>query len=191
MRISLSIFIISLLFNGCTILNTPKDTSNLTTKFSFLSKRLSSNICPKIKNNSTLYVTDFVNESNLQNISQLGFLLSNELKVNILKNNCTNKVSIKNLQLSKSLQIGKQGTRILTRNLKNLKTKNLKDDRQILVGTYMITKKQLILFLKLINLKDGNTIATSSIATIMTDEIKELDGINTNTDPIIYKPFHL
>ncbi|MCK5293882.1 MAG: hypothetical protein KAJ49_04470, partial [Arcobacteraceae bacterium] len=127
----------------------------------------------------------------LQNISQLGFLLSNELKVNILKKSCSSNLSIKNLQLSKSLQIGKQGTRILTRNLKNLKTKNLKDDRQILVGTYMITKKQLILFLKLINLKDGNTIATSSIATIMTDEIKELDGINTNTDPIIYKPFHL
>ena len=190
MRKILSIAITILLFSGCTVLSKPNNI-NAKTNFSVVSKKLSRDICKKINNNSILYVTDFVNESNLQNISQLGFLLSNELKVNILKYGCTSKVSIQNLQLSKSLYIGNQGTRILTRDLKNLKVKNLKDDRQILVGSYMLTKNQLILFLKLINLKDGNTISTSSISTSITNEIKELEGIDTNTDPIVYKPFHL
>lgn len=192
MKKILFITILIFIFSGCTILNTQTNKVNKMTNFSKLSKNLTRNICSDISKNSTLYVTDFVNESNLKNISQLGFLLSNETKVNILKNSCTTNVNIKNFQLSKSLQIGKQGARILTRDLKNLKIKNLQDDKQILIGTYMLTSKQLILFLKLVDLKDGQTISTSSISTNITNEIKELEGIRTTPEETpIYQPFHL
>lgn len=191
MRNILLVLIVSIFFSGCVISDKNQNISNQKTIFPILVNRLSKKVCSNINNNSVLYVTDFVNESNLKNISQLGFLLSNELKVSILKRSCTKNVSLKEFQLSKSLQIGKQGSRVLTRDLDSLKIKSLKDDRQILVGTYILTKKQLVLFLKLINLREGNTISSSSISSSITDEIKELEGIDTNTDPIIYKPFHL
>jgi hypothetical protein len=193
MKIFINIFIVGLIFTGCSVLQKPIDPLASSTNFSSLSKKLSRDICYKIQDNSTLYITDFVNESNLKNRSQLGFLLSSELKVNILKKSCGQNIAIKNLQLSKSLQIGKYGSKILTRDIKNLKIKNLKDNRDILIGTYMMTKNQLILFLKLVNLKTGNTIATSRISTKITNEIKELEGINTNekANLTIYQPFHL
>jgi hypothetical protein len=189
------IFFITFTFNACSYTSffNPIN-ANSSTKFSDLTEHLSENTCDNLNTNSTLYITDFVNESNLKNISQLGFLLSNELKVNILSDNCDKHISLKTLELAKSLSIGKQGSRIFTRNLKNLKNTNLDDNKQILVGTYIITKKQLILFTKLINLKDGNTISSSSISTLLTSEIKELDGIDSTFDssePIIYRNLHL
>lgn len=178
------------LFSGCIpISNTPQQDRK--TNFSNLSKKLALRVCKSIKPYSTVYITDFVNESNLKNISQLGFLLSNELKVNILKESCTTKVNLKNLQLAKTLKIGNHGARILTRDFSKIKVKNIADNNQILVGTYILTNNQFILFLKLINIKDSSTIASSSVSTPITNEIKELEGIETHTEPYIYTPFHL
>jgi len=191
MKNNIFILFFIFVFNGCSLVPSKPPVKDRITNFKLLTKKLSTKICKKIKPNSSLYVTDFVNEANLKNSSKLGFLLSNNLKVHILQNSCTKNVSLKSLEMANSLQIGKHGSKILTRDIKKLKLKSLTDNRQVLVGTYILTQKQLIVYLKLINLKDANTIATSSTSTILTDEIKDLEGLETSNGPIIYKPFHL
>jgi hypothetical protein len=164
------------------LLNFDTLTNNLTTP----------DICKNLKNNSTLYVTDFVNQKNLQNNSQLGFILSNALKVNLMKKDCSTNISIKTFNLQKYLSVSKKGTSILTNNLDKMKTTSLEDDKQIAIGTYAITSNQLILFLKLVNLEDSNTVASSSTTTPITKEVLELEGVDMeNEQPYIQKPFHL
>jgi hypothetical protein len=185
--------VIGFVFSACVSLPLQKaDPINKTTNFKALTNSLtSSKICRQIDRDSTIYLTDFVNEKDLKNRSQLGFLLSNNLKVSVLRRSCTRDVKIKSFELSESLRMNNSGTKILTRDTKKMKTKSIDDDKKILVGTYIFTQKQLILFLKLINLHNGNIIATNTLSTRITNEIKDLEGINTNTDPVIYTPFHL
>ena len=189
MKIALFTLIAAFTFTSCSTKNNIN--SNTSTNFSNLTEELSVNICEVIPTNSTVYITDFVNQSNLKNISQLGFLLANELKVNILNEDCKENISVRTLDLAKSLTIGKRGSHILTRNFKDLKNTDLEDDKKVIVGTYMITHNQLILFTKLIDLKTSNTIASTSTSTILTKEIKQLEGIDINNHPDIYKPLHL
>jgi len=188
-------FLLVISFSGCSIgtVNNTNDYHESVTDFKFLTSKLTpSSFCDKINSNTTLYVTDFVNESNLDNKSELGFLLSNELKVNILKNSCTKNVAIKTFNLGSNLKIGQNGVKILTRDLQQLKIQNIEDDKQMAVGTYIITNKQLILFLKLINLQNGDTITTSTSTSTLTSEIKDLEGMeNVDKTPYIRKPFHL
>lgn len=195
MIIKIFSFFLFFFFSGCSVgsLNNVDSTSESVTDFKFLtSKLVSSSFCEKINSNTSLYVTDFVNESNLDNKSELGFLLSNELKVNILKSNCTKNVAIKTFNLGSNLKIGQNGAKILTRDLQQLKIQNIEDDKQIVVGSYVITNKQLILFLKLINLQNGDTIISSTSSSLLTSEIKDLEGIeNVDNTPYIRKPFHL
>ncbi|MBI3874331.1 MAG: hypothetical protein HY307_04950 [Arcobacter sp.] len=169
------------------------NTKNDSTDFRLLTTNLlPTTFCNKITPNSTLYVTDFVNESNLDNQSELGFLLSNELKVNLLKNNCSKNVMIKTFDLAQNLKMGRNGAKILTRELSKLKTQSIEDDKQIVIGSYSLTNKKIILFVKLVNLKDGNTIASNSSSDELTDEIKELEGIkDLDNSQSIKKPFHL
>jgi len=169
-----------------------KDTDpNKTTNFSYLTKTLLQPLCKDIYPNKALYVTDFVNESNLQNRSQLGFLLSNNLKVNILNRNCTKSNVIKSFELGDNIKIGGDGSKIFTRKLSDLGMKNIDKNNQILVGTYLFTKKQFIIYLKLINFNTGNIISSNYITAPLTFEIQELEGIDTNTDPVIYRPMTL
>lgn len=195
MIIKIFSFFLFFFFSGCSVgsLNNVDSTSESVTDFKFLtSKLVSSSFCEKINSNTSLYVTDFVNESNLDNKSELGFLLSNELKVNILKSNCTKNVAIKTFNLGSNLKIGQNGAKILTRDLQQLKIQNIEDDKQIVVGSYVITNKQLILFLKLINLQNGDTIISSTSSSLLTSEIKDLEGMeNVDNTPYIRKPFHL
>lgn len=193
MRI-LSILLITIFFSGCIFQGSlPQIKNEDSTDFRFLTTQLVSNsFCSKINQNSTLYVTDFVNESNLENKSELGFLLSNELKVAILRSGCTKNVAIKTFNLAQNLKIGQNGAKILTRDLNQLKTQTIEDDKQIAIGSYSITNKKLILFVKLVNLKDGNTIATNSSQTEITTEIRELEGFKEIREtPEIKAPFHL
>lgn len=155
-------------------------------------------LCEKLDNNTILYITDYVNEQNLKNKSQLGFLLANQTKVNILSQECSSNIQIQDLQLSKSLKISTNGSRILTRDINELKNKSLDDDKQILIGSYLITKEQIIFFLKLVDLQNGNIIATTSTSKLLNDEFKSLEGIKTNQElkqeqeqSKIYKPMHL
>ena len=184
------IFFIPLIFIGCDykqpqIIEQKTDFQSLVNKLIFP-------ICSKLDKNSTIYVTDYVNEKNLQNNSKLGFLLSNISKVALTK--CDKNIQIKELQLSNKLKMGPNGTKMLTRKIKDLKIKNLTDDKKILIGSYIISKKQLFIFTKLIDLKTANSIFTNSISTVLTNEIKELEGLPVNEEGLeseVYTPMHL
>jgi hypothetical protein len=188
-------FSLIFLFTACIDMDNliySKDKTRTTNFKKLTSKLIYGNICENIKNDSTLYVTDFVNQSDFQNKSQLGFVLSDSLKVNVLNYGCGKNVQIKTLNLAKYPTVSENGVKMLTRELKKMKAKQFQDDKQILLGTYTVTPNQLILFLKLVNLEDGNTIATSTSATYITNEILELEGIDTKEPmPNIQAPFHL
>jgi len=175
-------FLITLIFASCVNLNENIINSNKVSSIDFkkISDDLINPICKDIKKDSIIYITDFVNETSLKNNSQLGFLLSNQSKVSVLANTCTTTVKIQDLQLAKQLKIGKNGSRILTREIEELKTNNLNEDKQIIVGSYIITQNQIILFVKLINLKTGDIIATTSTSRDINDEYRVLEGMQTD-----------
>jgi len=186
-KILLLNFIVLLTFTAC--LSSNNLNLNKKTNFKQISKELIKPICNKIKPNKILYITDFVNEKNLDNNSELGFLLSNQLKVDVLNARCTKNNVIKAFELAKNLSIGKDGSKIFTRNINKLATNNLINSRQILVGTYIITNNQFIVYLKLLNLKSGNIISTNSVSKNITNEILTLE--NSSSSNNIYQPFHL
>ena len=189
MRYMISCFFLFLIFTGCEYKQIP--ISEQKTDFHLIIGKMISPICLSLKENATIYVTDYVNEKNLQNNSKLGFLLSNETKVALTK--CNKFIKIKELQLANKLKISPNGTKMLSRKLKELKIKYLTNNHKILIGTYIITKKQLIIFSKLINLENANTLIANSISIPLTNEIKELEGLPTqeNIGINVYTPFHL
>lgn len=170
------------------------------TNFTSIVDSLTSPICDKLEDDSIVYITDYVNEKDLKNRSQLGFVLSSQTKVSILKASCSNDIKLQDLQLAKNLRIGQNGSRILTRDINSLKNTNIKDDKQLLAGSYIITNKQILFFLKLINLRTGNIISSSTTSRKISSEIKALEGIKERKkvqkkvmekDSDIYTPIHL
>ncbi len=150
------------------------------TDFTKLSNKLSINICSSLESYNQMediYITDFVNISSLKNRSQLGFLLSSDLKVATVSN-CSNNLNIKELALGQSIKIGSQGVKILSRDISNLKIKTVSTDGKVIVGTYTITSKKLIIYIKVLDLKDGTIYYSQSTSTNITDEILELEGIS-------------
>jgi hypothetical protein len=166
---------------------------NQTTNFEGITSQLTTSaICDKLNDNETLYITDFVNLKDYTNKSELGFILSNALKVNVLKRSCNSSVQIKAFNFTHHLSVGKSGVKMLSNNFASLKTKSIEDDKKVIAGTYTITSTQLILFLKLIDIQTGNTISSSQTSHRINDEILQLDGREPqNEQPYIRKPFHL
>jgi len=177
------------LFSGCAL-----SSSNNNVDFNDISKEITKDL----KTSSILYITDFVDIASLENTSQLGFILASNTKVAIL-NNDTNtdtndkkakKTIIKELTIGKNIKIGKQGIKLLSRELSKLKTTKILANSQVLVGTYAITSKQLIVYLKLINLDTDELLFSKTTSVPITDEILELEGIDT-TNQDIYIPLVL
>lgn len=195
--ISISIFII--FFTGCSLINSNKDSFKLkyyqstgVTDFHLLTQELLNDLAPailEIKSEkqviSPLYVTDFVNIKNLQNRSQLGFILSDELKTNI-----TQDVNwpIYQIEFNKYLKVGSGGTRLLSRDISDLKYRNMDENTYGLIGTYAITQRQLLLYLKLINLENGIILKSATKRLNLTDELIHLEEKETTTPPQVYTP---
>ncbi len=176
------------LFTACSLnnpsLNSLKYTfSTQTTDLSLITRNLVMDMENEIKsiipNVSThVYVTDFVNSENLEINSELSVILSSEVKTHISKEF---HLPIKELEYSKYMKIGTNGTRVLTRNIKEINEKDIKKTF-VFVGSYSSTKRQLLLHLKLINMKNGNILAMTSSHVELTDELKNLEQ---NNQPII------
>ncbi len=145
-------------------------------KFAPVMYELTERTCDKIDKKHALYVTDFVNIKNFKNKSQLGFLLSSELKVSLF-DACSDELKIKEVEFRESVKLGKKGINVLSRSTKAIKTKYILKNHQVLVGTYSITNQQLILYLKLVDFDSGNTLMSSRIDVRLSDEIKALEGI--------------
>ena len=115
-------------------------------------------------------VSDFVNLDRLQNHSKLGFLLSDSLKNSLSARD----IIIRQVELGKDFKIGKHGFNVLSRSADEIND-TVQYERYAVVGTYSITTKRLILFIKLIELETGNILSSSSGSVIIDKEIRQLE----------------
>lgn len=123
------------------------------------------------KNKEVVLVTDFVNVDDLQNRSKLGFLLSSTLKDKLSANHG---LTVREVEASQNLQMGSQGLRLLSRDISKIDP-NLYDENYAVVGSYTLTQRQLIVFIKIIDIYNGHVLATTSNKARMTKEMQELD----------------
>ncbi len=172
---SLRLVITSILFmfilSGCSYKNI--DGSN---NFQALLAKMVNTSYDKIKNelakDDVILVTDFVNIDNLKTHSKLGFLLSETLKNELSAKN----IIIKEVELSKTFKIGESGFNILSRKLKDIYNV-IDEERFAMVGTYSITHRRLILFVKLIDIRTGHILSSSTESVALDKEIRKLDYV--------------
>ncbi len=129
---------------------------------------------PNLSIDEAVLVSDFVNIDRLKNRSTLGFLLADQLKNELLNNN----IIVRQIEIGKDFQFGKTGFNLLTRNQKDINKKYVDNANYAFVGTYSMTIENLIVFIKLIDIKTGNIISSSTAKTSMDEEIEELEGLH-------------
>jgi len=117
-----------------------------------------------------ILVTDFVNIDKLRNHSKLGFLLSETLKNSLSSKN----IIIREVELNKNFKIGERGFTVLSRNQNEIYDEII-DARFAMVGTYSITYKRMIVFVKLIDIHTGHILSSSSVSVMIDDEISKLE----------------
>jgi TolB-like protein len=98
-----------------------------------------------------IMVTDFVDVTYLDNHTKLGYVLSNNIK-NALINNY--KANVVEAEVSKYFKISGNGLKILSRDIDKLRATNF-NVQYAVVGTYTSSVSELIVFVKLIDLKTG------------------------------------
>ncbi|MEA2049783.1 MAG: FlgO family outer membrane protein [Campylobacterota bacterium] len=157
-----------------------------------LLSKASNQIFPHIKKDEVLLVSNFAESTTLKSDTKLSFVLSDMLKDQLVSKYS---YTIREVELSKQFRFGKEGFKILTRDAKNINNKVI-ESRYAVVGTYTFTKTQMLLFLKLINIRDGHVLASSNYKTDLTQEILELNKSNKtnnkqNNQPQIYQPMVL
>ncbi len=124
----------------------------------------------KLKIGEQLLVTDFVDTTSLENNSKFGFVLSNSLK-----NSLINKHNFKVIEaeVSKYFKISRNGLKILSRDSVNMRETTVEVSR-VIAGTYTHTDEELVLFVKLINLKTGIIEGSYARNLPMTCEVMEM-----------------
>jgi TolB-like protein len=197
MRQSLFILILIFTFSGC--IQTYNDSyklkywkSSFTTNFGALTENLLDDLYKTIMllpRRQPLTVIDFTNIRELENYSELGFVLSEELKTQVTQK-CN--WGVNQLEYMHYLKIGANGTKLFSRDLNDIKSEILKSDGFALVGTYAFTQRQLIIYLKLINLSNGTIIKSATTRTSLTDEIILLEKkAQLDNSSNIYRPMVL
>ena len=121
--------------------------------------------------NEVVLVSDFVNLDNLENKSKLGFLLSDILKERLSSLD----IITKEIVFGKDLRLGKSGLNFLSRNINKVISKNITNINYAVVGTYSLTTKRLNVFIKLIDVSNGNILASSYESIAIDDEIIQLE----------------
>ncbi len=116
-------------------------------------------------------VSDFVNLDKLKNRSRLGFLLSDYLK-NALSNR---DIIVRQVELKENFDLGDRGFNLLTRDGNKIQKKYVDIANYAVVGTYSITTENLIVFIKLIDLRNGNILSSSTNRTAIDKEILDLE----------------
>ena len=144
--------------------------------FHYLVSKLVADSVSKIKKNISLQeavlVSDFVNLDKLKNKSQLGFLLSSMLKDSLVSEN----IIVREIELGKEFEFGPNGFNLLTRNKDNIVSSKITKEKYAVVGTYSLTSKSLNVFIKLVDIRNGNILSSSYERTEIDDEILGLEG---------------
>jgi len=125
--------------------------SSIYIDYAVLSNEITESIFKKSKVPNRIIVTDFVNITSLDNNSRLGYVLSNNVKNSIINTYNTNVIEA---EVSKYFKISGNGLKILSRDVEKLRSSNF-DVRYVVAGTYTYTSKELVVFVKLIDLKTG------------------------------------
>jgi len=183
-RIILLILPLLFLLSGCTLVKEGEDSFKFkylqlttTTNFEWITANLLDPMCEDIKKKTKgvlpIYVVDFVNLDTLQNHSELGFILSDNIKSQVTQGCNT---PIYSLEYAKYLKMGEKGSRLLSRDLDEMVAKKMNKNTYALVGTYAITQRQLITHLKLIDLKSGLILKSATDRANLTDEILRLES---------------
>ena len=161
-----------LFLTSCSVIN--KNIIDVSTDFQALVDDMVDDSSAKLKRNiakdDVVLVSDFVNLDNLQNHSKLGFLLSDALKNSLSKKD----IIIRQVELGETFTLGKHGFNVLTRNQQKV-NKEVNSERYAVVGTYSVTTKRLIVFIKLIDIRSGNILSSSSNSVIIDKEILQLE----------------
>lgn len=139
------------------------------------------------KQNEVVLVTDFVNVDSLQNRSKLGFLLSSTLKDTLTSEY---DLTFREIELNQNFTFSTQGLKLLTRKQKEIDA-TISMENYAIVGTYTITERQLIIFIKVIDIYTGHVIASSSNRARATSEVKMLDQDTKERQRAIYTPMVL
>ncbi len=186
----LKIFLLSSLvifFTACSNIPVPLQVDYRATNYDALIEEALAKASTKLaflkKSHEVVLVTDFVNVDTLENKSKLGFLLSSTLKDKLTSKH---DLTVREVELSQNLKIGSQGLKLLTREHKEIDP-NLYDENYAVVGSYTLTSRQLIVFIKIIDIYTGHVLATTSNKARMTKEMKELDK-RPRKSPHIYSP---
>ena len=162
----------SFLFTSCAYKNPINGSNN----FHSLVSKLVDDSANKIKKNlqadDVVLVSDFVNLDKLKNKSQLGFLLSSMLKDSLVSKD----IIVREIELGKEFEYGNSGFNLLTRNKDKIAAYKINKERYAVVGTYSITSKSLNVFIKLIDIRNGNILSSSYERTDIDDEILSLEG---------------
>jgi len=187
----LSLILITILFTACSIpdlrYNHELKNTNYDEIVSNLLQKASYQIFPNMERDEILIVPNFAETTTLKSNTRLSFILSD-----ILKNKLVSKYSytVREIELSKNFRFGEEGFKVLTRNSKNINN-TIINSRYAVVGTYTVTKNQLLLFLRFINIRDGLILASSSYSADLTQEITESNKIVIQKKPVIYQPMTL
>lgn len=172
------------LFSGCAYKNI--DGSN---NFFSLVNELVDDSVNKFDNrvdfNDVVLVSDFVNIDKLKNRSQLGFLLSSTLKDRLLSKN----ILVKEIQLREQFALGKNGFNLLSRNVNDVSAHA--SAKYAFIGTYSITTKRLIVFIKLIDIETGYILGSSQASTMIDDEILDLEEVKEKRKYSVFPPLTL
>lgn len=184
LRVVKQIFILLLLsftFNSCAYKYPLNGSNNFHALISTMVDESGQKIKRYVGSGEIVLVSDFVNLDKLQNRSQLGFLLSSMLKDKLSSLN----IVVKEIELGKEFELGKSGFNLLTREQDKILSKTVQS-KYAAVGTYSITSKTLNVFIKLIDVRTGNILASSYERTNIDDEILGLEGsLERKTTPIL------
>lgn len=194
------ILTILITFSGCSIIKESDDSFKLkylhstsVTDFDQVVEDLLMQLCPaitklsKTHHDKPFYVVDFVNLQNLENNSELGFMLSDELKT-LVTQKCDR--AVYSIEYAKYLKLGKNGSKLLSRDIDELHSTKINRNTFALVGSYVITQRQLILYLKLVDLKTGIIHKAATQKTTLTDEILNFEK-KAQKQQRVYEPMSL
>ena len=78
---------------------------------------------------------------------------------------------------------------VLSRSVEELKATTVSKKGKIIVGTYALTIKKLIVYIKVIDIATSNIVYSKSTSTNINNEILELEGIDTTLK--VYQPMVL
>ncbi|MGB5919294.1 FlgO family outer membrane protein [Arcobacter sp.] len=183
LKLFLTSFLLPLLFTSC-VYKDLDGANNFQAMLRALVENSYTKLDKNISKDETVLVSDFVNLDNLQNHSKLGFLLSDTLKNSLLSKN----ILVREVELGNNFQIGKRGFNVLSRNSNKINNQVI-DENFAVVGTYSVTTKRLIVFIKLIDVRSGTILSSSTASTLIDEEILDLE--RTPDSSTVYAPMVL